>query len=91
VSDLNQRAIERVKEFGERVITEELGGAEYAADAGAIAWVIDYIQELQDRITELESALMPFAKYYDKMIDEEADFAALTKAEFVRAFNTMSN
>ena len=54
-------AVERVDAFARRVITEELGGSSYAADAGAIAAVLD-------RVTELEAALksvldMQFNRY----------------------------
>jgi hypothetical protein len=59
-----------------------------APDAGELE---DQLSDAEKRIEQLEAALMPFAQYYDKMIDDEAEVATLTKADFVRAFNAMSN
>lgn len=42
------KAWDRVSKFGERVIMEELGGdPSYAANAGAIAIVLDHVTDLE--------------------------------------------
>ena len=50
--ELVGRALERLEEFNARVITEELGGRKsYAADAGAIATVLDHVASLEAELT----------------------------------------
>ena len=66
-------AIERLDAFGKRVITEELGGADYAANAGAIASVLD-------RIAELEAALM----WYSSPVHHRSGVVAKDGGEMAR-------